>query len=463
MWDLKYRPRIFSDVLGQEGTTRVLQARLREGKAFDTSYVFAGFHGCGKTTIARILARAMLCLNLKDGNPCDACEHCKACLDETMMAFTETDAASRGTVEDMRKLVEDLSFNLPNIPKRIYILDEAHRMSQSAQDVLLKPIEDKRVVVMFCTTELPKIRGTIGSRCEVHEIRKINVDDIFSRMATILEKEGVEFEEEGVRTVIDMSRGHVRDALNKLESVAQLGPVTLEAVRERLKLSMVVRYYDILLSMGDPQKAVPLIESACDEVGPANVAAGLAEAAMNSYRNALGVTVDFSMFDRTKAAAVHAMYGEALLNMARYFLSKSYPTALGLICDIVALCESGATVGAVTSFSSHETPPIRIEVKPTSQEVAVEARPSPPEKELVKKVPPDSDKGGLRPDGKGSLGSADIAALTTLDHNVIPVEHPRGSRDSNAPLVRRAKNGVHRKALTPGEFELKLDTLRALD
>lgn len=436
------------------------------------SFVANGFAN-HNTTIARILARAMFCQDLqKDGNPCNKCDHCKACLDETMVAFTETDAASHGTTADMRQLVEDLAYNLPGISKRIYLMDEAHRMSRDAQDVLLKPIEDKRLVAIFCTTELTKIRGTIGSRCEVHEIRKIDTDHIYERMASILGKEGVKFEEEAVRTVIDLSKGHVRDTLNKLESVAQVGPVTLEAVRDRLKLSMVAQYYEILQALGDPSKVVPLLESACDEVGPSDVATGLAEAAMNSYRHANKIYADFSMLDSKGAEALYETYGPSLLGMARYFLRNSRPSNLSLICDLVALCETGGKVVEATSAPAAAPVTIKAAGQPALQPAnsTPSETPSPEVKPVeTLSTPPvaaeetPSNSNGLRSDGKGSLGSSDVAALTTLDRDAIPVSHPRGSRTESTPNVRKSRTTAHRKPLTPGEFEVKLDNLRALD
>ena len=491
MWDLKYRPLVFSDVLGQEGTSQVLQARLRENKAFDTSYIFAGGHGCGKTTLSRILARAMLCQNLReDGNPCNECSNCKACLDETMVAFTEMDAASHGTTADMRSLVEDLAFAIPGVPKRIYLLDEAHRMSRDAQDVLLKPIEDKRLVVIFCTTELPKIRGTIGSRCEVYEIRKINRDMIFQRMQAILDQEGVVYDKEAVLTVIDLAKGHVRDTLKKLERVAQLGPITVEAVHEQLNLSVVSTYYDILLSLADPPKAVALVEEACDRVGPADVTSGLAEAAMNSYRQAHKMYADYAALDPQRAARVYELYGDTLIGLARYFLRSSFPSKLNLICDTVELCGSGGQV--VPQAAPVMAPPVRVvaaaapalvtQEAPKATSVSVleaqapeetEEEAPPPTTPTAQQAPPPEkpppseptkDARGVRPDGIGPLGSSDVGARTSLDHLAVPSDYPRGHDRRQATVRRPGKSGRDpSESLTGPQFTMLLNKLRGLN
>jgi hypothetical protein len=264
-----------------------------------------------------------------------------------MGAFTELDAASQGTTADMRRIVDHLGYDFPGVPKRIYLLDEAHRMSRDAQDVLLKPIEDKRVVFLFCTTEYAKIRDTIKSRCETYEIRRIQKQDILERAKKILTLEGVAFEDEAILIVIDFVRGHVRDVLNKLETIAQLGPITVEAVRERLDLSVISLYYDVLLAMGDPSRAIGLLEEACDRVGAVQVSTGLAEAAMNAYRQAHEIYTDYSQLDRERAAEVYALYGAETVSVARHFLGLgAYVSRLDLVCSVVGFGTSGAPPSA---------------------------------------------------------------------------------------------------------------------
>jgi len=461
------------------------------------SFVANGFAN-HNTTLARILARAMLCQSPReDGNPCNECDHCKACLAETMVAFNETDAASNATTDDMRQVVDDLAYNIPGVPKKIYLLDEAHRMSTAAQDVLLKPIEEKRVVFIFCTTEFPKIRNTISSRCEVYEIRKIDRQDILKRMAMVLEKEGVEYEEDAVLTVIDIANGHVRDVLNKLETVAQLGPVTVESVRDRLNLSVVSTYYEVLLSLGEPAKAVRLVEEACDKVGPSHVISGLAEAAMNSYRHAHKIHADFSMFDRTMAEQLYSQFGDNLPKVAQYFLKTAYPSKLSLVCDVVSLCDTGGQVVPQPMPVSVAAPvvvqaaPVQA-VFPPPNVLAPQPQPVPVEEqdELLAVSKVDAEQAGvqvtqspkvqvlqspevqvftssevqleLAPEVQVIPEKKEVKPLTSLDHKAISPEMPRGSerertqRTSHRP---KPKNGA--RDLTPREFQVHLDALRS--
>lgn len=436
MWDVRYRPLKFADVLGQEGSVEVLKSRLRKGTGLETSYIFSGGHGQGKTTLARILARALLCLDLQDGEPCNKCTNCLDILNEASAGFTEMDAASKGTIDVARGIVDDLPFVVQDVAKRIYLFDEAHRMSRDAQDVLLKPLEDKRLVGIFCTTEPEKIRGPIRSRCEEYPIRKVTREDIFRRMAWVLGQENVTFEEDAVMTVIDYSQGHVRDILNRLEMIAQLGPITQDSVRDHLKLSVVSTYYDILLFLGDPASAVRLVEAACDEMDPGDIATGIAEAAMNSFRLANGMHADFSLVDRERAKKVYEMYGANITSLAEYFLQDYRPTKISLISNVVRCCSSKSAPKAPVLASgppvlvqapqalqaTPQAPSLPLQTSPQALQVPQQA-PSPPAEE----VPPVSST------------SASLTVLqapvdmTDIERNVMGGDLPRGHRETKGP------------------------------
>ncbi len=379
MWDIKYRPLRFADVLGQDGNVHLLKSRLRNGTALDTSYIFAGGFGRGKTTLSRIHARAMLCLNLdkNDPEPCNVCSNCLGILNEQPGAFSERDAASQGKIEDIRAIVDELPFSLPGAAKRIYLFDEAHRMSTASQDVLLKPVEDKRMVAIFCTTEAEKIRGTIRSRCEEYLIRKVTREDVLKRMQKVLAEEHVEFQDDAVLIVVDHSGGHVRDVLNKLEMVAQLGPITVESVREYFRLTVVSLYYEILLSLGDPKKSIELIDRACEQAAPEDVSAGIAEAAMNTYRVANGIFADFGYVDKKLAERVFEKYKSNVIRFAQWFLGSRYTTKLSLMRDVVVFAQTqgnlpleGPTPPIVLLSQSIPTPPSAAAATPTSVSVA---------------------------------------------------------------------------------------------
>lgn len=471
MWDVRYRPLRFSDVLGQQGSVQVLKARLSNGTALDTSYIFSGGPGQGKTTLARILARSVLCqqLNLEDPEPCNECDNCKGALEDNLPALVELDAASRGTIEHVRKIVDDLPFAVFGAKKRVYVIDECHRMSKDAQDVLLKPLEEKKLVGMFCTTEPDKVRPAIRTRCEEYQIRKVTREDILARMRMVLETEKVEYEEDGVLTVIDFCGGHVRDVLNKLEMVAQMGPVSLEAVRSHLNLSVVSVFYEILLHLpGNTREALRLIDQACERVTPEEVSTGLAEAAMNAFRLSNGMVADFTFVDRGLGEQLWKLYGTQLVKIADFFVHSKYATQIGLVCDAVTLAQSlGGGTGIPTqslvapvTFQPVVTQAVQVQpaapvAAPAQAPQTVSDRPpsvSPPVPVVVQPTLPSPDaltskpapkfvpqpmggpSDGRRPDGVGSLNSGDPCALTEYDSEAVPKTLPV-NKHAKKPLV----------------------------
>lgn len=428
---------------------QVLKARLRQKTGFDTSYLFSGGHGQGKTTLARILARALLCQNLTEEEPCNECDNCRSILNETCPGFSEMDSASQGTTEVARGIVNDLPFLIPGVQKRIYLFDEAHRMSRDAQDVFLKPLEENRLIGIFCTTEPEKIRGPIRSRCEFYQIRKITREEILKRMKWVLGEEKVEYDDDAVLAVIDYSHGHVRDILKRLEMVAQLGPVTQDNVREYLKLSVVTTYYDILLSLGDPATSVRLIEEACEQVDPEDVATGLAEAAMNSFRLANNMHTDFSVLDRDRSKRVYDLYGAAVTSLADFFLQDYKPSRIGLVCSVVRCAK-----GVPTRGSSVTAPPIVVQA-PVVETISV-APPSPTLQTSVEAAPPTPPQiAAAAPPSTPSAKT--VLPLTELDDKAIPENLPRGSRAAVKPTT--FKGTAQHEFLTPDEWKRTFETI----
>jgi DNA polymerase III subunit gamma/tau len=442
MWDTRHRPLLFADVLGQEGNVQLLKSRLRNGTSFDTSYIFSGGFGTGKTTLARILARAMLCMNpdKTDPEPCNACPNCVTILEERPGAFTERDSASQGTIDHVRQIMEDLPYVVPNAPKRIYLFDEAHRMGPGAQDVLLKPLEEKQMVGIFCTTEAEKLRPAIRSRSEEYSIRKITREDILKRMHKILAAESVEAQDDAVLTIIDYSGGHVRDVINKLEMVAQLGPITIENVREYLHLSVISLYYEILLHLSDPKKAIDLLDRACEQAAPEDVSAGLAEAAMNSYRVANGMFADFAYVDKSLAVQVYAKYQANVVKFAYWFLGSRFTTKLSLTRDIVVFSQTPGNLPL-----EGPTPPLVFVGGPAVQvsQTTAQTLPTP----LVVTPSPTP----------GHIEFADPTIPTEVELAVVNSALPRTRRQVASEMPSRSDKGA--KMMVPTEWRLCFDQL----
>lgn len=335
----------------------------------------------------------------------------------------------------------------------LVLAHNCHRMSKDAQDVLLKPLEERKMIGMFCTTEPEKVRGAIRSRCEEYAIRKVTREDVLVRMKRILEAEKVEYEDDGVLIVIDFSGGHVRDVVSRLEMIAQLGPVTVESVREHLNLSVVSTYYDILLNIPtDTKKALQLVDTACDRVTPEEVASGIAEAAMSSFRLANGMNADFTFADSKLGGQVHNLYGSNLIQVTEQFVKSRYTTKVGLICDITLLAQrfnSGSFAAPQIVFQAQPIQPLPVHTSlppaaPSQPAPVVVATPSPvaspeprqPEVESEKVIP------------VGNLGSDDPEALTEFDTEVIN-KNPKSSKKGSPSIALDTRSKEGRDFISP--------------
>lgn len=227
----KYRPQTFDDVISQEHITTTLRNQLKNGQT-SHAYLFTGSRGTGKTTCAKILAKAINCLNKENGNPCLECEACKAVAEETT-DIIEMDAASNTGVDSIRELKEGSVYTPISCCKyKIYIIDEVHMLSTAAFNALLKLIEEPppHVVFIFATTELHKVPATIVSRCQRFEFRRIDIEDSKKRLIEIAEKEGATLDPEAAFLISRISDGGMRDALSLLDQCLSAGNHITEAI-----------------------------------------------------------------------------------------------------------------------------------------------------------------------------------------------------------------------------------------
>ncbi len=213
-----WRPGTFDDVVGQTHITDILKYQVQENKT-SHAYLFCGSRGTGKTTCAKILAKAVNCLHPVNGNPCNACEACRSIDSGTATDVLEMDAASNNGVDNVRDLKEEIAFMPATLKRRVYIIDEVHMMSPSAFNALLKTLEEPPSYVLFilATTELHKLPSTIISRCQRYDFRRISTDVIMERLETIAQHEGMTLLADGARMIARSAQGGMRDAISMLE------------------------------------------------------------------------------------------------------------------------------------------------------------------------------------------------------------------------------------------------------
>ena len=226
----KYRPQTFSEVYGQEHITKILESEIESGK-IGHAYLFTGTRGTGKTTCAKILARAVNCTDLKGGNPCGECDMCKMILSGEATDIVEIDAASNNSVDDIRDLREKVVFSPAAAKYRVYIIDEVHMLSISAFNALLKTLEEppEHVVFILATTEVHKLPATILSRCQRFDFRRIDSEKIVSRLQYVAEKEGLKLSDDAAVLIAAAADGGMRDALSILDLCASSGDEINEA------------------------------------------------------------------------------------------------------------------------------------------------------------------------------------------------------------------------------------------
>lgn len=220
----KFRPITFSEIVGQEHITRTLRNQIIAGRV-GHAYLFNGGRGTGKTSAAKILARAINCLNPKDGEPCNECEICKGAINGSLTDIVEMDAASNNSVEDIRSIREEVNFLPTKAKYRVYIIDEVHMLSTGAFNALLKTLEEppEHVKFILATTEPQKLPATILSRCQRFDFKKISNENIIKRLNIVCEKSNIEITKEALNIIAVLSEGAMRDALSILERCIQDG------------------------------------------------------------------------------------------------------------------------------------------------------------------------------------------------------------------------------------------------
>jgi len=290
----KYRPETFDQVVGQGHVTSTLRAALRKGK-LSHAYLFSGPRGCGKTTVARLLAKAINCTAPNDGDPCGQCDICRAIARGGDLDVLEIDAASNTGVDNIRELRDMAQYSASGGSSRVFIIDEVHMLSKGAFNALLKILEEPpaRVYFFFATTEPNKIPRTILSRCQRFDFRLLGRDELAGRLREVSAAEGVTIDEAGLRLLVSLAEGSMRDGLSLLDQVIAgcEGAIDEKSVADAFGLvasELFLELNECILAR-DPARALRLVENLAAAGGSLD---GFARGVVTNFRNLLLLRID---------------------------------------------------------------------------------------------------------------------------------------------------------------------------
>ncbi|OPX49939.1 DNA polymerase III subunit gamma/tau [Clostridium thermobutyricum] len=240
----EWRPKTFEDVIGQEHITTTLKNQILNDRIAH-AYLFCGTRGTGKTSTAKVFAKALNCLNLNEGEPCNECENCKRINEGLLMDVTELDAASNNGVDKIRDIIDDAKYPPQEARFKIYIMDEVHMLSTGAVNAFLKTLEEppQNVIFILATTDPQKLPITILSRCQRFDFRRISNDEIVSRLRKIVEAKGVFAEDKSLQLISRVSDGAMRDSLSILDQAIAMGDGNVDYSELVAMLGLVTNEY----------------------------------------------------------------------------------------------------------------------------------------------------------------------------------------------------------------------------
>lgn len=260
----KWRPAVFTDVSGQEHITSTLQNEVSSGR-LNHAYLFTGSRGTGKTTCAKILAKAVNCLNPQNGNPCGECEICKGIDDGSILDIVEMDAASNRKIDDIRQIIDEVQFKPAKCKYRVYIVDEVHMLTTEAFNALLKTLEEppEHVIFILATTEVHKLPQTIRSRCQRFDFHRIPPKAIADRVEYVVSQENAEITESAALMLASVADGALRDALSLLDScLAVSSHIDEEVVRNAAGLVSKTYLFELAAAIinKNPTRSLEIID-----------------------------------------------------------------------------------------------------------------------------------------------------------------------------------------------------------
>jgi DNA polymerase-3 subunit gamma/tau len=501
----KYRPQKFSDVLAQRHITETLTKAVINDR-ITQSYLFCGVRGTGKTSVARILAKRLNCANPQGADPCDECDSCVAIIKGRSLDILEIDAASHTSVDDIRELREAIKYAPVGGKRKVYIIDEVHRLSGSAFDALLKTLEEPpaHAVFIFATTEVHKVPQTILSRCQRYDFKRIPESALREALAAIAEKENLQIESAALAELARRGDGSLRDALSILDQVAswQNETITLDLLTDALgilprseyrgllaaikgrKVAVVIRKIDEVLKAGvgaaefvrgfQEELRMLLLFKAAPEVGPDY---GVTDEEAKTY---IKMAQDYSLNDLLRV--------QNLLVGLEQKIRDGFDPQINIELTLLKLIEMGSSIsveealrhlsgqGVVTSQteSSPPTPDskkkerevVSSTVSQTQPGPDAESRPEPPLPPQSMEIPPDDNSAVVTSQQKSvdldEVWRKLLTALKPTHRNVhikLSLAQPRGIEGNKIRVAYDRFGEVHVQYFRSPEIQQTLETV----
>lgn len=429
MLDLKYRPKKLSEVLGNEGPKMVISARIRNGSISRKSYLLHGPKGSGKTSLARIISKSIFCDDLTPDGPCGSCESCVESDQGIFMSCEEFDAATQGTVDKMRQIVEELDYGSVDGKPRVLILDEAQRLSKASQDALLKSIEDRRIVCILCTTEPQLIRPAVRSRCEEYSISYPSTDQLVEKLRFVCEQEKIAIDEKSLLFLARKSENCSRLALSLLETVAELGFKTPDEIQKLIGDDPSSTLVDILVGLQGKIDSTTLLSlsNLIRTHGPSEVSSLIVSLDLDIVKSSYGIASQFP------CDTSHIECSKELAEISKLIIEKDEITGPELELIILEHFAVRPDVDPVPQKPQVQ-PVYKMQLRKSEVDVKISAR-----VEQSKKIEID-----------GIVFSSD-EALTSMDSQFTYSENPKETNETE-PVVAPVKLDKEKIPMSTKEF-----------